>query len=77
VTEYGDEDESKGIAAVGKLDYVSAVEFRMGIELDPQKLTMGECVSLGAYPGTGKNRAERVKNALNSALEAKNEVDLA
>lgn len=63
VTEFGDK-----ITAVGELDTLAEVEFRLGIELDPGNLSLGDCVEL-AYPGLGETRAERVRDGLSKVLE--------
>lgn len=66
VTEFG--DGIAAITAVGELDTLAEVEFRLGIELDPGNLSLGDCVEL-AYPGLGETRVERVRDGLRKVLE--------
>jgi len=72
--------EFAGIAAVGEMQRLAVAEFRLGTEIDRTKLGMGDCMSLGAYPGTGDSRAERVREGLRLILEErikdKNQVTL-
>lgn len=70
VREFGGETGEDGIAAVGEMDKLAEIEFRLGKEVDPQKLGLGDLVEL-AYPGTGKTRAERVRDGLRHVLEAR------
>jgi hypothetical protein len=61
--------EFTSIAAVGEFDHLVEAEVRLGIELNVSELTMGECVELGACPGTGSTRAEAVRDGLRQVLE--------
>ncbi len=71
VTEFAGPNEGSGIAAVGELDLVVEAEFRLDKELDPREFNVADCMLLGAYPGTGDSREERVRDGLRQALEAR------
>jgi hypothetical protein len=72
VQEFAGPESTKPFAAVGELSKLAVVGFRLGKEIDPMKLSMGDCMELGALPGTGETRAESVLEALKQALEYRN-----
>jgi hypothetical protein len=75
VTEFGgvDKDEAHGMTAVGEMDVLAVAEFRLGKEMNPRDLGLGDCINLGAHPGMGTTRAARVRNGLEQILKARAE----
>ncbi len=70
VKEFGNDDPKTGITAVGELDKLALIEFRAGVDISIDDLTLGDCVELG-HPGRGTSRAERVRDGLRQALDAR------
>ncbi len=70
----GSDDPQAGLTAVGDLDALVELEFRHGTELDQNKFTLGDCVSLGALPGFGATRAERVLDGVRQIEEARADI---
>lgn len=66
--------EFQGIAAVGEMDKIALIEFRTGENVDISNLSMGDCFSLGTYPGTGETRADAIRNGLQHVLELREKV---
>lgn len=59
-------------AAAGSVKKVEYFEKLLEIEIDILKLTMAECMNLGAVPSNGKTRAETCRNAIKAYKEANN-----
>lgn len=66
-----DDDPEAGLTAVGDLDRLVELEFRYDTELDQNQFTLADCVSLGAFPGFGATRAERVRDGVRQVEEAR------
>lgn len=67
----GSDNPESGITAVGDLSKLGEVQFRIGKELDINEFGLGDCVNLGAFPGSGETRAERVRNGMQQVIEAR------
>jgi hypothetical protein len=65
--------EFASIAAVGEMQTLATVEFRTGEEVNLDELSMGDCMALGMWPGTGETREAAVLNGLQQVLEARQE----
>lgn len=65
--------EFAGITGVGEMDSLALMAFRIGsdIDIDTLSLELVDLIALGAYPGIGETRTERVLDRLRQVLEAR------
>jgi hypothetical protein len=70
VKEFGGDSEEQGLAGVGEMETLFRIEQQTGEEINPAELSLGDCVAL-AYPGSGRTRAESVRDGLRQVLEAR------
>lgn len=61
-----------GMTAVGQMANIEIAQFRLGREVDIRRLTVGECINLGAYPGAGATREARVRDGVRQVVEMRN-----
>jgi hypothetical protein len=71
VAEFGGPDEEAGMTAVGEMQALHVAGFRLEKDLEPSELSLDECISLGAHPGRGSTRADRVHDGLQRVLDAR------
>ena len=73
IKEFGGSDDEHGIAAVGEMDTIASVAFRLGKDVNEliDGLTIADCFNLSTHPGQGATRAERVLNGLRAVQESR------
>lgn len=70
------DDPEAGFTAVGDMDKLVEAEFRSGIELDQNELSLGDCIALGAFPGSGVTRVERVLDGVRQVEKARGKTEV-